>query len=246
MDDAQGKIKALESKNETLRRENGACEERIDRMAEGWSEAVALYADRIYGQARWFADYSVQMHKRRGLFILLVDRRRLNEENFSDFNENQEEYLDSEMYRPEKETPHIFSHNACEVLDWMGKKDIRFNENGDIVRCEERDGAILVDLRGVMFRTRQMIEGVRTHKADPSIDRLINGGARHNAAVYASSLPEVEAAVAVSEETNFVTVFKNGKFVELYDPHKKQIYEREEYFSGKHLGDPPEEEQEYA
>jgi len=64
-----------------------------------------------------------------------------------------------------------------------------------------------------------MVEGVRTHKVYDKVESLLEGNAKHNAAIYASSLDEVMATIVISEETSKVTLFKDGKFVKSYDPY---------------------------
>ena len=64
----------------------------------------------------------------------------------------------------------------------------------------------------------KMVEGVRTYRVYDKVERLTKGSARHNAALYASSLDEVMAAIVVSEETSEVTLFIDGQFVKSFDP----------------------------
>ena len=209
---AQEEARTLRSENEALRREN-------DEIKDVFGEYVETLAEGIYTQSRWFAERSEKEKKKRGMFIVLVDRVKMDERNFSAHNtEEQEEHLESEewIYREEPE-PRILSPDSFEVMEWMA----------------DEDGAVLVDLRGVMFRTRQHIEGVRTHNSMSDIEQLRVGGARHNAAIYASFLPEAAAAVVVSEENNAVTLFKNGKFVERYDPSAGKFFDRKKYFDTK-------------
>ena len=172
-----------------------------------------------------------------GRDVLLVDRRNMDAHNFSDFHEGQAEYIERPNFQGIARAPHLFSPVCRDVLDYMGAKDTRFGPDGEIVGYEERDGAVLVDLQGIMYRSCQMVEGVRTHKVYSKVERLMKGSARHNAAIYASSLAEVLVSIVVSEETNQVTVFRDGKFVEVYDPHADAQVTREQYF-GEPGGEP--------
>lgn len=203
---------------------------RFEQLAEARNELVDLMSRKLISLARRFAQESVETHHNRGLLILLVDRKNMSEHNFSDFHEGQKEYLEHEEFRGIDRIPHIFSPTAYQVLEYMGGKELRLNEEGDVLAYEERDGALLVDLCGVIYRTRQMIEGVRSYKVYSKVERLMNGGARHNAAIYASSLDEVLLSIVVSEETNRVTVFRDGRYVESYDPYTGRVIGREEYF----------------
>ena len=110
----------------------------------------------------------------------------------------------------------------------MGEKVILKDKSGEITGHEERDGAILVDLNGIAFRSRIMVEGVRTHRVFDKVERLHKGSARHNAAIYASSLDEVMVSIVISEETSEVTLFRDGRFIESYDPYSNQETLREE------------------
>ena len=73
-----------------------------------------------------------------------------------------------------------------------------------------------------------MVEGVRTHRVFDKVERLHKGSARHNAAIYASSLDEVMVSIVISEETSEVTLFRDGRFIESYDPYTDQETSREE------------------
>jgi len=210
---------------------------RFEQLAEARNELVELMIRKLISLARTFARESVETRHNRGLLILLVDRKNIAAHNFSDFHEGQREYLDHEEFRGIERIPHIFSPVAYHVLEYMGGKELRLNRDGDVLSYEERDGAILVDLCGVIYRTRQMVEGVRSYKVYSKVERLMDGGARHNAAIYASSLDEVFVAIAVSEENNRVTVFRDGRFVESYDPYTDRVIGREEYF-GQERSDP--------
>lgn len=262
--EARAKNRTLSSENKNLRsqletfddRVESRVNERIEEMnisrqrfedtAADRGDLIELYTERIFAQACWFAQKNMREQLRRGLFILLIDQRNMDPQNFSDFHESQKEHLENEQFQGIEGVPHIFSPSAAEALEWMGEKEIRLDENGETIAYEERDGAVLVDLRGVMTRTRQMIEGVRTHKADSSLDQLLRGGARHNAAVYASSLKEVLSSVVVSEETNCATQFHNGRIVQMYNPYKDRRYSRDEYYSGRALCEQTAEAQELA
>ena len=206
---------------------------RFEQLADDRTELVELYITRLHALSCWFAQESAADGSNRGLFVLLVDRRNMDEHNFSNFHEGQEEYIQQPSFQGIARAPHLFSPVCRDVLDYMGAKDVRFGPEGDVVGYEERDGAVLVDLQGVMYRSRQMVEGVRTHKVYSKVERLMKGSARHNAAMYASSLDEVLVSIVVSEETNQVTVFRDGKFVQAYDPHANEQITREQY-----LGEP--------
>ena len=93
------------------------------------------------------------------------------------------------------------------------------DENGEITGYEERDGALLIDLRGISVRSRIMVEGVRTYRVYSRVEALTKGSAKHNAAIYASSLNEVMVAIVVSEENSEVTMFRDGRFVKSYSPY---------------------------
>lgn len=203
---------------------------RFEQLAEARNELVELMISKLTSLARRFARESVETRHNRGLLILLVDRRNIAAHNFSDFHEGQKEYLEHDEFRGIERIPHIFSPTAYNVLEYMGGKELRLNEEGDVLAYEERDGALLVDLCGVIYRTRQMVEGVRSYKVYSKVERLMDGGARHNAAIYASSLDEVLVSIAVSEETNHVTVFRDGRYVESYDPYTQKVVGRAEYF----------------
>jgi hypothetical protein len=64
-----------------------------------------------------------------------------------------------------------------------------------------------------------MVEGVRTYRVYDKVEQLHKGSAKHNAAIYASSLDEVMAAITISEETSEVTVFRDGRYIKSYDPY---------------------------
>jgi hypothetical protein len=100
----------------------------------------------------------------------------------------------------------------------MGERTILRDETGKVTGHEERDGALLIDLQGITFRTCMMVEGVRTYRVYDKVEQLVKGSARHNAAIYASSLEEVMAAIVVSEETSEVTLFIDGHFAKSFDP----------------------------
>ena len=210
---------------------------RFEQLAQDRAELVELYIARLYALSCWFAHDSAADGSNRGLFVLLVDRRNMNEHNFSDFHEGQAEYILRPDFQGIERAPHIFSPVTRDILDYMGAKEVRLGPDGDIVGYEERDGALLVDLQGMMYRSRQMVEGVRTHKVYSKVERLMKGSARHNAAIYASSLDEVLVSIVASEETNQVTVFRDGKFVDAYDPHTDEQITREQYF-GEPGGEP--------
>ncbi|MEO2004411.1 MAG: hypothetical protein ABGY41_09945, partial [Candidatus Poribacteria bacterium] len=210
---------------------------RFEQLAQDRAELVELLISRLYALSCWFAHDSAAEGSNRGLFMLLVDRRNMDQHNFSDFHEGQAEYIHRQDFQGIELAPHVFSPVTRNVLDYMGAKDVRLGRDGEIVGYEERDGAVLVDLQGMMYRSRQMVEGVRTHKVYSKVERLMKGSARHNAAIYASSLDEVLVSIVASEETNQVTVFRDGKFVETYDPHTDEQISREQYF-GEPGGEP--------
>jgi len=78
-----------------------------------------------------------------------------------------------------------------------------------------------------------MVEGVRTHRVYEKVEPLKEGNAKHNAAIYASSLDEVMAVVVVSEETSKVTLFKDGKFIKSFDPITETEETRADTFGEK-------------
>jgi hypothetical protein len=205
---------------------------RFEQLAQDRQELVALYIEKLYALACRFAYDNVATGHSRGLLIILVDRQNADPRNFSAFHEGQQEYLEHDEFRGVERTPHIFSPVAGHILEYMGGKELRLNGAGNVLGYEERDGALLVDLRGVIYRTRQMVEGVESHKVNSRVERLMRGSARHSAAIYASALDEVLVAIVVSEETNHVTVFRDGKFLEAHDPHEARVITREEYFGG--------------
>ena len=189
---AQEEARELRSENEALRRENDALNDAV-------GENVKTLVEGIYAQSRRFAERSVRENERRGLLIVLVDRDKMNERNFSAHN-SEPEILESKDWR-DREKRRILSRGFFEIMDCTAKEK---NERGE---TGEKRGAILVDLRGVMFRTRQMIEGVQTRRADSNIPR--RRGGRYDAAKYASSLPEAAAAFVV--EDNLAALFIDGK-----------------------------------
>ena len=210
-------------------REMNISRRRFEQLAADRAEIVELCTERLYNMACRFSMQSAEAQENRGLFILLVDRRNMDPHNFSDFHEGQAEYLDHDEFRGLERMPQIFSPVAQQVLEYMGGKEMRLSREGEILGYEERDGAIIVDLRGVIHKTRQMVEGVRTHKVYSKVERLLTGSARHNAALYASSLDEVLIAIVVSEETNQVTLFRDGRFDRCYDPYEQRVITRDEY-----------------
>ena len=132
------------------------------------------------------------------------------------------------QYQGINQIPQIFSPKINEIFSYMGEKVILKDKSGEITGHEERDGAILVDLSGAAFRSRIMVEGVRTHRVYDKVERLQKGSARHNAAIYASSLDEIMVSIVISEETSEVTLFRDGRFIESYDPYADQETLREE------------------
>ena len=191
-------------------------------------DLIDLYSDKLYSLAKDFARTNRDMRKNRGLFLLLIDRRNMDEHNFSEFHDSQIEHLTEEQYQGINQIPQIFSPKIDQIFNYMGEKIILKNKSGEITGHEERDGAILVDLSGTAFRSRVMVEGVRTHRVFDKVERLQKGNARHNAAIYASSLDEVMVSIVVSQETSEVTLFRDGRFLESYDPYTDQGTLREE------------------
>ncbi|MAJ74484.1 hypothetical protein CMK13_15895 [Candidatus Poribacteria bacterium] len=190
----------------------------IEKLRADRKDLIQLYINKLYSLARHFAMSSRGMEKNRGLFVVLADYRNMAGENFSEFHDGQVEHLDQGKYKGIDYLPHIFSTKVNEVLAFMGEKTFLRDETGKVTGHEERDGALLIDLQGVAFRTCMMVEGVRTYRVYDKVERLTKGSARHNAALYASSLDEVMAAIVVSEETSEVTLFIDGQFVKSFDP----------------------------
>ena len=112
----------------------------------------------------------------------------------------------------------------------MGEKVESVDKNGKVIGYDERDGALLVNLKGVAFMSRMMVEGVRTHKVYDKVESLLEGNAKHNAAIYASALDEVMATIVIGEETSKVTLFRDGKFIKSYDPYADIEKTRAEIF----------------
>ena len=182
------------------------------------TDLVELYLERLYSLAKQFAMSNKEMRKSRGLFLLLVDQRNMISENFSEFHHGQTEYLTQGKYKGIDRVPHVFSYNIDEVLNYMGEKVAIKDESGETTGYEERDGALLFNLRGFAFRSCIMVEGVRTYRVYEQVEALLKGSAKHNAGIYASSLDEVLAAIVVSEENSEVVVFRDGRFVKNYNP----------------------------
>ena len=204
---------------ESVTKEFGLSQTQIEALWADRSDLMELYVDKLYSLAKDFARANEEMRKNRGLFLLLVDRRSMDDGNFSEFYDGQTEHLTQSHYQGINQIPQIFSPKIDEIFSYMGEKVILKDESGEITGHEERDGAILVDLSGVAFRSRIMVEGVRTHRVYDNVERLQKGSARHNAAIYASSLDEIMAAIVISEETSEVTLFRDGRFVKSYDPY---------------------------
>ncbi len=201
---------------------------KFEQLIEDREELIELYIDQLYYLARNFAIENKKDRENRGLFIILIDERNLVDDNFSVFYEGQEEYLDQERYIGIDNSPHIFSPQIAEIFEYMGEKLDRLNENGEVIGYDERDGAFLINLNGLASRSCIMVEGVRTHKVYDEVEPLLEGNAKHNAAIYASSLNEVMAAIVISEETSKVTLFRDGAFAKSYDPYTEFEYTREE------------------
>lgn len=213
---------------ESVIQEFGLSRTQIETLWADRLDLINLYIDKLYSLAKDFACANREMRKNRGLFLLLVDRRAMDQNNFSEFHDGQIEHLTEKQYQGIDQIPQIFSPKIEEIFSYMGEKVILKDKSGEITGHEERDGAILVDLNGAAFRSRVMIEGVRTHRVFDKVERLHKGSARHNAAIYASSLDEVLASIVISEETSEVTLFREGRFVESYDPYTDQETLREE------------------
>ena len=182
------------------------------------TDLIELYFERLYSLAKQFAMSNKEMRKSRGLFLLLVDQRNMISENFSEFHQGQTEYLTQGKYKGIDRLPHVFSSSIDEVLSYMGEKVAIKDESGETTGYEERDGALLINLKGFAFRSCIMVEGVRTHRVYEKVESLLKGSAKHNAGIYASSLDEVLAAIVVSEENSEVVVFRDGRFVKNYNP----------------------------
>ncbi|MYE91446.1 hypothetical protein F4X33_20900 [Candidatus Poribacteria bacterium] len=208
--------------------EFGLSSKQIEKLWADRLDLIDLYADKLYLLAKDFAYANREMRKNRGLFLLLIDRRNMDEDNFSEFHDAQIEHLTEEQYQGLSQLPQIFSSKINDIFRYMGEKVILKDKSGEITGHEERDGAILIDLSGLAFRSRVMVEGVRTHRVFDKVERLHKGSARHNAAIYASSLDEVMVSIVVSEETSEVTLFRDGRFIESYDPYTDQGTLREE------------------
>ena len=213
---------------ESVTQELGLSSKQIETLWADRLDLVDLYIDKLYSLAKDFACANREMRKNRGLFLLLIDRRNMGEDNFSEFHDGQIEHLTEEQYQGISQLPQIFSPKIDSIFSYMGEKVILKDKSGEITGHEERDGAILVDLSGIAFRSRVMVEGVRTHRVFDKVERLHKGSARHNAAIYASSLDEVMVSIVISEETSEVTLFRDGRFIESYDPYTDQEMLREE------------------
>ncbi len=199
--------------------QTGLSKEGFQKLVRDRQELIELYIEKLYSLAREMAIENRQIRHNRGLFLLLVDKKNMQDGNFSPFHEGQQEYLDNKEFEKIENIPQLFSTKIQDVLAYMAEKTEVVDEQGRVTGHRERDGALLIDLKGVVFRSCQMVEGVRTHKVYDRVERLRKGSARHNAAIYASSLDEVMAALVISEETSEVTLFRDGKFVQSYDPY---------------------------
>ncbi|MCZ6680935.1 MAG: hypothetical protein O7E52_27225 [Candidatus Poribacteria bacterium] len=204
---------------EGVTRELGLSRTQIEKLWADRSDLIELYIDKLYSLAKHFAQANREMRKNRGLFLLLIDRRNMADENFSEFYEGQTEHLMQPQYKGIDQIPQVFSLKVDDVFNYMGEKVILKDDSGEITGHEERDGALVIDLRGIAFRSRIMVEGVRTHRVYDKVERLQKGSAKHNAAIYASALEEVMAAIAISEETSEVTLFRDGRFIKSHDPY---------------------------
>ena len=213
---------------ESVTKEFGLNPKQIETLWADRLDLIDLYIDKLYALAKDFACVNREMRKNRGLFLLLIDRRNMADDNFSEFHDGQIEHLTEDQYQGIGQIPQIFSPKINEIFSYMGEKIILKDKSGEITGHEERDGAILIDLSGIAFRSRVMVEGVRTHRVFDKVERLHKGSARHNAAIYASSLDEVMVSIVISEETSEVTLFRDGRFIESYDPYTDQGTLREE------------------
>ena len=200
-------------------KELGFSRTQIEKLWEDRAELVELYKDRLYSLAKQFSQASRDMRKNRGLFLLLIDNLNVVNENFSEFHDGQTEHLIQSRYQGIDDLPQIFSPKINDVFSYMGEKIMLKDENGEITGYEERDGALLIDLRGISVRSRIMVEGVRTYRVYSRVEALTKGSAKHNAAIYASSLNEVMVAIVVSEENSEVTMFRDGCFIKSYSPY---------------------------
>ena len=207
----------------------GFSRSQIETLQADRLDLIELYIEKLYSLAKHFATANKEMRKNRGLFLLLVDQRNMIDENFSEFYEGQPEHLTGNQYQGIDRLAHIFSATVNDVFSYMGEKTILKDETGKITGHEERDGALLIDLKGTAFRSCMMVEGVRTHRVYSKVERLLKGSARHNAAIYASALGEVMVAIVVSEETSEVTLFRDGRFTKSYDPYTDVETLREAY-----------------
>ena len=199
--------------------ELGFSRTQIEKLLSDRRDLIEFYTEKLYSLAKHFAQASKEMRKNRGLFLLLIDWRNIDHDNFSEFHDGQIEHLMQDHYQGIDEVPHVFSPKISEVFNYMGEKVFLKNESGEITGYEERDGALLIDLRGITLRSRIMVEGVRTHRVYSEVEALKKGSAKHNAAIYASSLDEVMVAIVVSEETSEVCIFRDGRFIKSYNPY---------------------------
>jgi hypothetical protein len=220
----------LEQEVDKKIKELAISKDKFEQLVANREELIEFYIDKLYSLAKNFAEESKKNNENRGLFIILVDERNLDDNNFSVFHEGQIEHLNQECYIGIEQIPHIYSPNIKEVFTFMGEKLESVDKDGKIIGYDERDGALLVNLKGVAFRSRMMVEGVRTHKVYDKVESLLEGNAKHNAAIYASSLDEAMAVIVISEETSRVTLFIDGKFIKSYDPYAEVEKTRVEVF----------------
>lgn len=218
----------VEAEVQERARELGIDIVKYGQMLADRQELIELYIEKLYSLAQKFANENKRLRKNRGLFLILVDVRNMREDSFSDFHDSQVEYIDQDMYKGIDNLPHLFSPKIEEIFNFMGEKVEIVDETGEITGHEERDGAVLLNLKGLVFKTRAMVEGVRTHKVYNKVEKLLKGNAKHAAAIYASSLDETMVSIIVSEETSEVTMFRDGKFIKSYDPYTEKETKREE------------------
>ncbi len=78
---------------------------------------------------------------------------------------------------------------------------------------ENYDGAFIVNRNGQLLGA-----GIYLTVENPNLDIPDGSGTRHITAASFSTEPHVHAIFTLSEETNTVRVWKNGTFVEQFDP----------------------------
>jgi len=225
-------------------RKLGIDKNRLEALWADRTDLIELYIDKLYSLSKIFARKSKEMKENRGLFLILVDARNMVDTNFSEFHEGQREHLMDDIYKGIDNRPHLFSEKIKNVFNYMGEKIPIEDENGEVTGYEEHDGAVLIDLTGIAFRSCLMVEGVRTHKVYNKVEKLLKGNAKHNAAIYASSLDEVMVSIVISEGTSEVTMFRNGKYIKSYNPYTdKETLRKEKVIPMKSPKDSDEEQE---